>query len=146
MLCGIDILRKICNHPDILLKNDIRKPSDYGNIERSGKLKVLNELLPLWKEQGHKVLLFAQTRQMLDILEQFLVNGDFSFCRLDGTTPIKNRMNIVNNFNKNPDLFCFMLSTRAGGLGLNLVGANRVIIFDPGTIQHGLSNLKDIQS
>ena len=67
-LYGIDILRKICNHPDLIEKD----AKDFGSVERSGKMKVVQTLLKLWFQEGHKVLLFSQTRQMLDILEGFV--------------------------------------------------------------------------
>eukprot|EP01117_Protostelium_nocturnum_P001278 TRINITY_DN1158_c1_g1_i1.p1 TRINITY_DN1158_c1_g1~~TRINITY_DN1158_c1_g1_i1.p1 ORF type:complete len:1186 (+),score=442.11 TRINITY_DN1158_c1_g1_i1:212-3769(+) len=130
-LYGIDILRKICNHPDLLKRESIERPDDYGFFERSGKLKVLEQLLPLWKEEKHKILLFSQTRQMMDIIETFLVSKSFSYYRMDGNTPIKNRAHLVETFNNDPNIFIFLLSTKVGGLGLNLIGANRVIIFDP---------------
>jgi DNA excision repair protein ERCC-6 len=132
VLAGIDALRKISNHPDLLKRTSEDRPVDYGNPERSGKLRVIDQLLPLWQQQGHKVLLFAQTRQMLDIVENFIQERKFEYHRMDGTTPIKDRMSIVDSFNTNPNIFIFLLSTKVGGLGLNLVGANRVIIFDPG--------------
>lgn len=132
LFSGIDTLRKICNHPDLLSIHSFDKEEDYGNWERSGKLIVLHKLLPIWKEQGNKVLLFSQTRQMLDIIEQFIKDQNFSYLRMDGGTIVKSRMSLVEEFNSNENIFLFLLSTRVGGLGLNLVAANRVIIFDPG--------------
>jgi DNA excision repair protein ERCC-6 len=85
----------------------------------------------MWKEQKHKALLFCQTRQMLDIIEQFVIDSGYKFCRLDGAIAVKQRMAIVEKFNNDPKVFLFILSTRVGGLGLNLIGANRVLIFDP---------------
>jgi hypothetical protein len=69
-LAGIDVLRKICNHPDLLERAKWEAAEDYGNPERSGKLQVLAKVLRHWKEQGHKALVFTQTQQMLDILEK----------------------------------------------------------------------------
>ncbi|KAK3028132.1 hypothetical protein RJ639_038993 [Escallonia herrerae] len=130
-LYGIDVMRKICNHPDLLEREHSCRNPDYGNPERSGKLKVVAEVLKVWKEQGHRVLLFAQTQQMLDILENFLIVGCYNYRRMDGLTPIRQRMPMIDEFNNSSDVFIFILTTKVGGLGTNLTGANRVIIFDP---------------
>ena len=129
---GIDILRKICNHPDILsLKDSSIQVKKYGDPQRSGKMKVVQALLSLWKPQGHKVLLFCQTRQMQDILEDMVQIDGYNYLRMDGTTPIKDRSEIVDRFNMNADIFLFLLTTKVGGLGINLTGANRIILYDP---------------
>ncbi|KAJ4834290.1 hypothetical protein Tsubulata_028300 [Turnera subulata] len=130
-LYGIDVMRKICNHPDLLEREHSCQNPDYGNIEHSGKMKVVAQVLEVWKEQGHRVLLFAQTQQMLDILENFLASGGYNYLRMDGLTPVKQRMALIDEFNNSNDVFIFILTTKVGGLGTNLTGANRVIIFDP---------------
>lgn len=130
-LSGIDVMRKICNHPDLLEREHSSRDPDYGNPERSGKMKVVAEVLKVWKEQGHRVLLFSQTQQMLDILERFLVTCEYNYRRMDGLTPVKQRMVLIDEFNNTDDIFIFILTTKVGGLGTNLTGANRVIIFDP---------------
>lgn len=130
-LYGIDVLRKICNHPDLLEREQALQNPAYGNPERSGKMKVVDQVLKVWKEQGHRVLLFAQTQQMLDILENFLNNCGYNYRRMDGLTPVKQRMALIDEFNNLADVFIFILTTKVGGLGTNLTGANRVIIFDP---------------
>ncbi|XAR61085.1 DNA helicase [Bertholletia excelsa] len=130
-LYGIDVMRKICNHPDLLEREHSCQNPDYGNPERSGKMKVVAEVLKVWKEQGHRVLLFAQTQQMLDILENFLIVCGYNYRRMDGLTPVKQRMALIDEFNESDDIFIFMLTTKVGGLGTNLTGADRVIIFDP---------------
>ncbi|KAG1370187.1 DNA excision repair protein CSB [Cocos nucifera] len=130
-LYGIDIMRKICNHPDLLEREHSALHPDYGNPERSGKMKVVAQVLRVWKEQGHHVLLFAQTQQMLDILENFLAASGYSYRRMDGLTPIKQRMALIDEFNNSSDVFVFILTTKVGGLGTNLTGADRVIIYDP---------------
>ncbi|CAN4093234.1 unnamed protein product [Withania somnifera] len=130
-LYGIDVMRKICNHPDLLEREHSSGDPDYGNPERSGKMKVVAEVLKVWKEQGHRVLLFSQTQQMLDILERFLVTCEYNYRRMDGVTPAKQRMVLIDEFNSTDDIFIFILTTKVGGLGTNLTGANRVIIFDP---------------
>ncbi|OQE22325.1 hypothetical protein PENSTE_c010G02402 [Penicillium steckii] len=131
-LFGIDILRKICNHPD-LVDHVLRSHEiDYGMGDLSGKLQVLKGLLEVWKDTGHKTLLFAQTRQMLDVIQKFLRDlGGYNFRRMDGSTPIKDRQNMVDEFNKDPGIHIFLLTTRVGGIGVNLTGADRVIIYDP---------------
>ncbi|CAA2934044.1 CHROMATIN REMODELING 8 [Olea europaea subsp. europaea] len=130
-LYGIDVMRKICNHPDLLEREHSQGNPDYGNPERSGKVKVVAQVLKVWKEQGHRVLLFSQTQQMLDILENFLVADGYNYRRMDGLTPVKQRMALIDEFNNSADVFVFILTTKVGGLGTNLTGANRVIIFDP---------------
>ncbi|CAH9081108.1 unnamed protein product [Cuscuta europaea] len=130
-LYGIDVMRKICNHPDLLEREHSRSDPDYGNPERSGKMKVVSEVLKLWNGQGHRVLFFTQTQQMLDILENFLVTNGYNYRRMDGATPAKQRMALIDEFNIADEVFIFILTTKVGGLGTNLTGANRVIIFDP---------------
>ena len=134
VLYGVDILRKICNHPD--LENhkvlSVKPGYNYGSAAKSGKMQVVKELLQLSKQQGHKMLLFAQHRIMLDILESFVKSlTGFRYCRMDGNTPIHHRQGLVDDFNNNADIHVFLLTTKVGGLGINLTGANRVIIYDP---------------
>ncbi|KAI9122096.1 hypothetical protein K1719_006785 [Acacia pycnantha] len=130
-LYGIDVMRKICNHPDLLDREHAFRNPDYGNPERSGKMKVVAQVLNVWKEQGHRVLLFSQTQQMLDIIENFLTTSGHNYRRMDGATPIKQRMALIDEFNESREVFIFLLTTKVGGLGTNLTGADRVIIFDP---------------
>ncbi|KAL3701872.1 hypothetical protein R1sor_019894 [Riccia sorocarpa] len=130
-LFGIDILRKICNHPDLLEREQSSGHPDYGNPERSGKLKLVSSVLELWKKQGHRVLLFAQTQQMLDIIQIFAESKGYEYRRMDGSTPVKQRMQLIDEFNDSEFVFVFIMTTKVGGLGTNLTGANRVIIFDP---------------
>ncbi|KAJ5043028.1 uncharacterized protein L3040_004416 [Drepanopeziza brunnea f. sp. 'multigermtubi'] len=132
-LYGIDILRKICNHPDLLDPRLKGKPGyRWGNPNKSGKMQVVKALLEMWKGFGHKTLLFSQGVLMLNIIEEFVkgLNG-FNYLRMDGSTSIKERQTLVDRFNNDPDLHVFLLTTKVGGLGVNLTGANRVIIFDP---------------
>jgi DNA excision repair protein ERCC-6 len=134
MLYGVDWLRKICNHPDLTEHKVLSKQPgyDYGAPNKSGKMQVVKELLSLWRKGGHKTLLFAQHRIMLDILQRFLDQiPDINYRRMDGETPIKNRQDLVDEFNNDPNLHVFLLTTKVGGLGVNLTGANRVIIYDP---------------
>ena len=131
-LYGIDILRKICNHPDLVDHKRSAHKAQYGEPSKSGKMRVVKGLLEMWKKAGHKTLLFAQHRIMLDILEKFIGQMDgIRYRRMDGNTSIKERQDLVDEFNKNPNLHVFLLTTKVGGLGVNLTGANRVIIYDP---------------
>ncbi|KAG8046241.1 hypothetical protein GUJ93_ZPchr0008g14197 [Zizania palustris] len=130
-LYGIDVLRKICNHPDLLEREHAAQNPDYGNPERSGKMKVVEQVLKVWKDQGHHVLIFTQTQQMLDIMENFLIACDYQYRRMDGLTPAKQRMALIDEFNNTDEIFIFILTTKVGGLGTNLTGANRIIIYDP---------------
>nr|KYP74161.1 DNA repair protein rhp26 [Cajanus cajan] len=130
-LYGIDVMRKICNHPDLLERDHAFTDPDYGNPVRSGKMKVVAQVLNVWKEQGHRVLLFTQTQQMLDIFENFLTTSGHIYRRMDGLTPVKQRMALIDEFNDSSEIFIFILTTKVGGLGTNLTGADRVIIFDP---------------
>lgn len=133
-LYGIDILRKICNHPDLQDHKHLSiKPGyNYGSGSKSGKMQVVKALLELWRDTGHKTLLFAQHRIMLDILEKFVKTlGGFKYRRMDGSTQIKDRQTLVDEFNNDPSLHVFLLTTKVGGLGVNLTGADRVIIYDP---------------
>ncbi|CAO3597105.1 unnamed protein product [Absidia cylindrospora] len=130
VLFGIDIVRKICNHPDIVNMTSLKMDPSYGDPEKSGKMVVVRALLHMWQHQ-HRILLFSQTRQMLDILEMMVKQLGFTYRRMDGTTPVHHRMTMVHEFNVNPDIYVFLLTTKVGGLGLNLTGADRVILFDP---------------
>ena len=134
ILYGVDILRKICNHPDLVEHRtlSIKSGYNYGNGTKSGKMQVVRALLELWKDQGHKTLLFAQHRIMLDILEKYVKSiCGLYYRRMDGTTNISTRQSLVDEFNSNPDAHVFLLTTKVGGLGVNLTGADRVIIYDP---------------
>lgn len=96
----------------------------------SGKLQTLSVLLRERKQGGHKCLIFTQMSKMLDILEVFLNLHAHTYVRLDGSTGIEKRQKLMDRFNTDPKLFCFILSTRSGGLGINLTGADTVIFYD----------------
>ncbi|CAI5977638.1 unnamed protein product [Closterium sp. NIES-64] len=194
-LYGIDVLRKICNHPDLLALdvderevlggagggaggggrgsegggvrkgvrdvvvdpreggqwakwraavveeeggegsrggNSRKGDPDFGNPDRSSKLQVLDKILHVWKAEGHRALVFCQTQQMLDIVESLVLNCNFGYRRMDGSTPPGLRAALIDEFNSGEGgVFVFLLTTRVGGLGTNLTGANRVVIFDP---------------
>ena len=95
-----------------------------------GKLQVLSELLPRLRREGHRCLLFTQMSRMLDIFETFLNMHHFSYLRMDGSTSLPQRQKMMEKFNNDSQVFIFILSTRSGGLGINLVGADTVIFYD----------------
>ncbi|MCJ1390504.1 hypothetical protein MMC18_003364 [Xylographa bjoerkii] len=134
VLYGVDMLRKICNHPDLQEHRvlSVKPGYNYGIAAKSGKMIIVKELLDVWKKGGHKTLLFAQHRIMLDILEKYIKSMDeINYRRMDGNTPISSRQAMVDEFNTNPEAHVFLLTTKVGGLGINLTGADRVIIYDP---------------
>jgi DNA excision repair protein ERCC-6 len=91
---------------------------------RSGKLEVLAKILPLWKKQGHRVLIFCQWRKMLDVIMQFVKLQGWKYSRLDGNTNVASRQRLVNKFNSDDSFFVMLCTTRTGGVGLNLVGVS----------------------
>ncbi|XP_054846387.1 SWI/SNF-related matrix-associated actin-dependent regulator of chromatin subfamily A containing DEAD/H box 1 isoform X2 [Eublepharis macularius] len=96
----------------------------------SGKFKVLGHMLSDFKEKGDRVVLFSQFTMMLDILEVFLKQQQLRYLRLDGKTQISDRIHLIDEFNSDMGIFVFLLSTKAGGLGINLTSANVVILHD----------------
>jgi helicase SWR1 len=95
-----------------------------------GKLQKLDELLRELKEGGHRALIFTQMTKVLDILEAFLNFHGHRYLRLDGATKIEQRQVLTERFNNDPRILCFISSTRAGGLGINLTGADTVIFYE----------------
>lgn len=95
-----------------------------------GKLQKLAVLLRRLKSEGHRALIFTQMTKMLDILEAFINLYGYTYLRLDGSTQPEERQTLMQRFNTNPKLFLFILSTRSGGVGINLVGADTVIFYD----------------
>ncbi|XP_063696190.1 chromatin-remodeling complex ATPase chain Iswi [Culicoides brevitarsis] len=126
-------LRKCCNHPYLFDGAEPGPPytTDYHLVENCGKMTILDKLLPKLQSQGSRVLIFSQMTRMLDILEDYCVWRQFQYCRLDGSTAHEDRTRMIDEYNE-PDSkkFIFMLSTRAGGLGINLATADVVLIFD----------------
>ena len=120
-------LRSICNHPALAKEEYSGGPVNYDD---SGKLECLKELMEEIVEGEHRTLLFCQSTQMLNIIERFFRQWQFSFLRLDGTTPPPLRSDLVRQFNGTPAIQSFLISTRAGGTGLNLTGADTVIFYD----------------
>ncbi|XP_048228059.1 protein CHROMATIN REMODELING 5 isoform X2 [Ricinus communis] len=133
-------LKKCCNHPFLFESADHGYGGDSGfndssKLERiilsSGKLVILDKLLVRLHETKHRVLIFSQMVRLLDILAEYLSLRGFQFQRLDGSTKAELRQQAMDHFNApGSDDFCFLLSTRAGGLGINLATADTVIIFD----------------
>jgi len=108
----------------------IELPSFERLISDCAKLKKLDELLKKLIEEDHRVLIFCQMTRMLDILEEYMSKRKYTYFRMDGSTQIADRRDMINEFQTNPKIFAFLLSTRAGGLGVNLTGADTVIFYD----------------
>ena len=105
-------------------------PSIFHLIADSGKLSRLDLLLRKLRADGHRVLIFSQMTRMLDLLGEFLLYRHYRHFRLDGQTSLADRRDLVRAFQHDPTVFAFILSTRAGGLGINLTSADTVIFFD----------------
>jgi DNA excision repair protein ERCC-6 len=154
------MLRKIANHPDLVCEpdqaasfvqtrgsscnarverdsdddddeEDLLQDEDESLVQRSGKMEVLSKILPLWHKQGHRVLIFCQWKKMLNILQRFTMLKGWKFGRLDGNTNVGSRQRLVDTFNTDLSYMGLLCTTRTGGVGLNLTGANRIILYDP---------------
>ncbi|XP_031482496.1 CHD3-type chromatin-remodeling factor PICKLE [Nymphaea colorata] len=128
-------LRKICCHAYMIegAEPDVKDESEAYRklLDSSGKLHLLDKMMVKLKEQGHRVLIYSQFRHMLDILEDYMSYKNWSYERIDGMISGADRQIRIDRFNaKNSTRFCFLLSTRAGGLGINLATADTVIIYD----------------
>jgi len=126
-------LRKCCNHPYLFDGAEPGPPytTDQHLVDNCGKMVVLDKLLHKLKEAGSRVLIFSQMTRVLDILEDYCMWRGMQYCRLDGQTPHEERNMYINEFNApGSDKFVFLLSTRAGGLGINLATADIVIMYD----------------
>jgi SNF2 family DNA or RNA helicase len=115
---------------DIFSSNLISLPRMSKKISDSGKLKILEKLLDDLKKEGHRVLIFSQMTKMLNILEDLMIYKNYQYFRLDGSTNISDRNEMVTSFQTRDDIFVFLLSTRAGGLGITLTAADTVIFYD----------------
>jgi len=109
---------------------EIELPSFEKLVSDCAKLKKLDDLLCHLKKKDHRVLIFCQMTRMIDILEEYMAKRRYSYFRMDGSTNIADRRDMVNEFQTNRKIFAFLLSTRAGGLGVNLTGADTVIFYD----------------
>ncbi|GAA5994552.1 DNA translocase [Rhodotorula paludigena] len=126
-------LRKCCNHPYLFDGAEPGPPftTDEHLVEAAGKMLVLDKLLKSMKAKGSRVLIFSQMSRVLDILEDFCLFREYQYCRLDGGTAHEDRMEQIDAFNKpDSEKFIFLLTTRAGGLGINLVTADIVVLYD----------------
>eukprot|EP00567_Pseudictyota_dubia_P012407 CAMPEP_0197443846 /NCGR_PEP_ID=MMETSP1175-20131217/9482_1 /TAXON_ID=1003142 /ORGANISM="Triceratium dubium, Strain CCMP147" /LENGTH=1531 /DNA_ID=CAMNT_0042974537 /DNA_START=443 /DNA_END=5038 /DNA_ORIENTATION=+ len=126
-------LRKCCGHPYLFEGVEDRSLDPLGEhlVENCGKLAIMDKLLKKLKERGSRVLIFTQMTRILDILEDFMFMRGYKYCRIDGNTDYADREAAIDNFNKEgSEKFCFILSTRAGGLGINLQTADTCILYD----------------
>jgi SWI/SNF-related matrix-associated actin-dependent regulator of chromatin subfamily A member 5 len=126
-------LRKCCGHPYLFEGVEDRTLDPLGEhlVENCGKLFMVDKLLKRLKERGSRVLIFTQMTRILDILEDFMVMRGYKYCRIDGNTDYDVREASIDAFNApDSDKFCFILSTRAGGLGINLQTADTCILYD----------------
>lgn len=139
-------LRKVCQHPWLLIGVEDREMRDAGLsndrdadhpailqrlVEASGKLVLLQKLLPKLQKEGHRVLIFSQMTRVLDIIQDALDHWGFLWERIDGNVTGNERQAAIDRYCRaGSDRFIFLLSTKAGGLGLNLQQADTIIIFD----------------
>uniref|UniRef100_F7ENN8 Chromodomain-helicase-DNA-binding protein 4 n=1 Tax=Ornithorhynchus anatinus TaxID=9258 RepID=F7ENN8_ORNAN len=131
-------LKKCCNHPYLFPVAAMEAPKMPNGmydgsalIRAAGKLLLLQKMLKNLKEGGHRVLIFSQMTKMLDLLEDFLEHEGYKYERIDGGITGNMRQEAIDRFNApGAQQFCFLLSTRAGGLGINLATADTVIIYD----------------
>ncbi|XP_009480556.2 DNA excision repair protein ERCC-6-like [Pelecanus crispus] len=159
-LAELTVLKKLCDHPRLLSAraciqlgledqedseqdhrseagtlagaNKIDHLSDETVIQESGKMLFLVGLLERLREEGHRTLVFSQSRKMLDIIEHVLSRRQFKMMRIDGTvTHLTERERRINAFQSNKDYSVFLLTTQVGGVGITLTAASRVVIFDP---------------
>jgi DNA repair and recombination protein RAD54B len=144
----INVLKKICNSPALLKsKKDaddtpsemlqsilpLIPPNVLNSNASSAKLRVLDSLVHrIYTTTQEKIVIVSNYTQTLDMIERLLVSLSYTHCRLDGSTPAKNRQSLVDKFNKSSqkDHFAFLLSAKSGGVGLNLIGASRIVLFD----------------
>lgn len=104
-------------------------PDKQSLVSDAGKLSVLDSLLTRLKSQGHRVLIYSQMTKMIDLLEEYMWHRKHRYMRLDGSSKISARRDMVADFQTRADIFVFLLSTRAGGLGINLTAADTVSLF-----------------
>ena len=122
ILAGLTRLRQICCHPSLFLSN-------YEG--ESSKLEQCMEIIEEGVQSGHKMLLFSVYTSMFEIIEKELQERNIKYFKLTGSTKVEERIDLVDEFNQNPDIKVFLVSLKAGGTGLNLIGADMVIHYDP---------------
>ena len=126
-------LRKCCNHPYLFEGAEPGPPytTDEHLVTNAAKMVMLDKLLKRMKAQGSRVLIFSQMSRVLDIMEDYSVMRDYKYCRIDGSTAHEDRIQAIDDYNKEgSEKFLFLLTTRAGGLGINLTSADIVVLFD----------------
>ncbi|OIR57981.1 MAG: SNF2 family DNA-dependent helicase/ATPase [Amphiamblys sp. WSBS2006] len=126
-------LRKTCNHPYLFPDAEPGPPFTTGEhlVTNSAKMVVLDKLLARLRKNGSRVLIFSQMSRMLDILEDYCVYRDYDYSRIDGSTNHADRVEAIDSFNESASKkFVFLLTTRAGGFGINLTGADTVVLYD----------------
>ncbi|PSS02370.1 hypothetical protein PHLCEN_2v4063, partial [Hermanssonia centrifuga] len=126
-------LRKVTCHPYLFDGAEPGPPytTDEHLVENSGKLVILDKLLHSMKAKGSRVLIFSQMSRMLDILEDYCLFRGYKYCRIDGSTAHEDRILAIDDYNKpDSEKFIFLLTTRAGGLGINLTSADVVVLYD----------------
>ncbi|OAL53656.1 hypothetical protein IQ07DRAFT_584311 [Pyrenochaeta sp. DS3sAY3a] len=126
-------LRKCCNHPYLFEGAEPGPPytTDEHLVTNAAKMVMLDKLLKRMKAQGSRVLIFSQMSRVLDIMEDYSVMRGYPYCRIDGSTAHEDRIQAIDDYNKEgSEKFLFLLTTRAGGLGINLTSADIVVLFD----------------
>ncbi|XKL61914.1 hypothetical protein PGB90_001747 [Kerria lacca] len=121
---GLECLKPPFGWSNILI------PDKQTLLSDASKLSVLDGLLKRLKEEGHRVLIFSQMTKMIDLLEEYMCFRKHKYMRLDGSSKISDRRDMVADFQTRSEIFVFLLSTRAGGLGINLTAADTVIFYD----------------
>ncbi|KAA8896130.1 SNF2 family N-terminal domain-containing protein [Sphaerosporella brunnea] len=133
-------LSKLClNFPKTIGKYALKKQEWMD----SGKVQAFKNLLLNMKENGDRVLVFSQFTQVMDLLEQVLTTLDMGYLRIDGNTPVEARQDLIDQYHSETDIMVFLLSTKAGGFGINLACANKVIIFDSSFNPHDDAQASD---
>lgn len=126
-------LRKCCNHPYLFDGAEPGPPytTDEHLVFNSGKMIILDKLLKSMKAKGSRVLIFSQMSRLLDILEDYCLFREYQYCRIDGSSAHEDRISAIDEYNRpGSEKFVFLLTTRAGGLGINLTSADVVVLFD----------------
>ncbi|GAA96867.1 uncharacterized protein L969DRAFT_94873 [Mixia osmundae IAM 14324] len=126
-------LRKCCNHPYLFDGAEPGPPftTDEHLVQNAGKMVVLDKLLTSMKAKGSRVLIFSQMSRVLDILEDYCFFRGHKYCRIDGSTDHADRISAIDDYNRpGSEKFVFLLTTRAGGLGINLTTADVVVLYD----------------
>ncbi|KAJ2901737.1 ISWI chromatin-remodeling complex ATPase ISW2 [Zalerion maritima] len=126
-------LRKCCNHPYLFEGAEPGPPytTDEHLVYNAGKMAILDRLLGRLHKEGSRVLIFSQMSRLLDILEDYCVFREYKYCRIDGGTAHEDRITAIDDYNRpGSEKFVFLLTTRAGGLGINLTSADIVVLYD----------------